>query len=247
MPADHPRRPGILSNTALALLGSLEDGFDEAKLRRTVELLTEALTYTTPGQPLDAMLRVNRGTALRHSDRPEDLERALRDWCTAACNEAASPDMRLAAATAWARGCAELGRWADAVAAYGLAVDLLTSVAGLQLQHADQETRLTKWTRLAWEAVAAALEKPRSPAYRFALTLPPTPPARHPPPHPRLVQVQADITGHSHLPVRPIRLPRQSGNRRYQIRGFEEGRPVLSRAAPYAGRGRERRPARRGR
>ncbi|MFF7241761.1 hypothetical protein [Streptomyces collinus] len=158
MPADHPRRPGILSNTALALLGSLEDGFDEAKLRRTVELLTEALTYTTPRQPLDAMLRVNRGTALRHSDRPEDLECALRDWCTAARNEAASPDMRLAAATAWARGCAELGRWADAVAAYGLAVDLLTSVAGLQLQHADQETRLTKWTRLAWEAVAAALE-----------------------------------------------------------------------------------------
>ncbi|WP_317441963.1 hypothetical protein [Streptomyces collinus] len=157
-PADHPRRLGILSNTALALVGSLKDGFNEARLRRTVELFTEALTYTTQGQPLDAVLRVNRGTALRHSDRPEDVERALRDWCTAARNEAASPDIRLAAATAWARGCAELGRWSDAVAAYGLAVDLLTSVAGLQLQHADQETRLTKWVRVAWEAVAAALE-----------------------------------------------------------------------------------------
>ncbi|MGW3360565.1 hypothetical protein ACWDFL_35110 [Streptomyces bungoensis] len=158
-PADHPRRLGILSNTGLALLGSLKDGFDEARLRRTVELFTKALTYTAEGQPLDAMLRVNRGTALRHSNRPEDMERALRDWCTAARNEAASPDVRLAAATAWARGCAELGWWPDAVTAYSLAVDLLTSVASLQLQHADQETRLTKWARVAWEAVAAALEK----------------------------------------------------------------------------------------
>ncbi|MDO0928910.1 hypothetical protein QQY24_27150 [Streptomyces sp. TG1A-8] len=157
-PADHPRRLGILSNTALALLGSVEGGFDGARLRRTVELLTEALTFTAEGQPLDAMLRVNRGTALRHSGRPEDLERALRDWCTAARSEAASPDIRLTAATAWARGSAELGRWDEAVTAYGLAVDLLTSVAGLQLEHADQESRLTDWAPVTSEAVGAALE-----------------------------------------------------------------------------------------
>ncbi|MFF9091307.1 hypothetical protein ACF1BE_34100, partial [Streptomyces sp. NPDC014991] len=158
IPADHPRRLRLLSNTALALLGSVEDSSDEARLRRTVELLTEALTFTAEGQPLDAMLRVNRGTGLRHSRRTEDVERALRDWCTAARNDAASPSIRLTAATAWARRSAELGRWDDAVAAYGLAVVLLTSVAGLQLEPADQEARQTNWAPVASEAVAAALE-----------------------------------------------------------------------------------------
>ncbi|MHC3474384.1 tetratricopeptide repeat protein [Streptomyces sp. 7R007] len=157
-PADHPSRLGILSNTAMALLVSVEDGLDAARLRRTVELLTEALTFTAQGQPLDARLRVNLGTALHHSGRPEDVERALRDWSTAAWNEAAAPDVRLTAATEWARESAELGRWDDAVAAYGLAVDLLTSVAGLHLERADQEARLTSRAPVTSEAVAAALE-----------------------------------------------------------------------------------------
>ncbi|MDH6215348.1 hypothetical protein [Streptomyces pseudovenezuelae] len=158
IPLDHPRRAPILSNQALALFQSVGEGFDEGRLRSAVQLFTEALALTPSGQPVDALILVNRGSALFRCGEPADVELALRDWRTAASNESASPGVRLAAATGWARRSAELGRWDEAVGAYTLAVELVTSVAGLQLEREDKETQLTGWVPVPAEATAAALE-----------------------------------------------------------------------------------------
>ncbi|MGW3283059.1 hypothetical protein ACWDR3_00265 [Streptomyces sp. NPDC001002] len=170
IPLDHPRRASILSNQALALYhgagGGTEEDFgdgvdaavDEGRLRHAVRLFTEALALTPRGQPVDALILVNRGSVLLRCGGPADVELALRDWRSAARNETASPGVRLAAATGWARKSAELGRWDEAVGAYTLAVELVTSVAGLQLDRADKETQLTGWVPVTSEATAAALE-----------------------------------------------------------------------------------------
>ncbi|MFE2147417.1 hypothetical protein ACFXA3_37785 [Streptomyces sp. NPDC059456] len=115
--ADHPRRGGVLSNQAVALIRSAEEEYDEAKLREAVRLSTEALGLLPEASPADARLLVNRGSALYLCGRPEDQVLALQDRSTAALSEAAPPDVRMTAATGWARRCGELGRWDEAVKA----------------------------------------------------------------------------------------------------------------------------------
>ncbi|MFF3840450.1 hypothetical protein [Streptomyces sp. NPDC001930] len=158
IPADHPRRGGVLSNQAVALTRSAEEEYDEAKLRNAVRLSTEALGLLPEGSPPDARLLVNRGSALYLCGRPEDRVLALQDWRSAALSEAAPPDVRMAAATGWGRLSGELGRWDEAVRAYTVAVDLLTSVAGLHLEREDQEHQLTNWSHVTSDAAATALE-----------------------------------------------------------------------------------------
>ncbi|MFZ4134414.1 hypothetical protein [Streptomyces koyangensis] len=158
IPANHPRRGGVLSNQAVALTRSAEEEYDEAKLREAVRLSTEALGLLPDGSPPDARLLVNRGSALSLCGRPEDQALALQDWSTAALSEEAPPVVRMTAATGWARRSGELGRRDEAVTAYTLAVDLLTSVAGLHLEREDQEHQLTNWSHVTSDAAAAALE-----------------------------------------------------------------------------------------
>ncbi|MFG2775100.1 hypothetical protein [Streptomyces sp. NPDC048350] len=158
IPADHPRRHLALTNYAVALIRSAQNNFEEAKLREAVQLITEALERTGEGSPPDARLLVNRGSALYLCGTIEDQERGLADWRAAALNQAATPDVRMTAATGWGERTGELGRWDEAVTAYGLAVDLLTSVAGLHLERDDQESRLTNWSHVTADAAAAALE-----------------------------------------------------------------------------------------
>lgn len=158
IPGGDPRRVFAASNQAVALTRMAETEYDEDKLHRAVRLLTEALELRPEGQAPDARLLVNRGSALALRGRPEDLERALRDWRTAALFETASPAVRMTAAIGWAEHSAEAGRWDVAADAYTRAVELLTSVAGLQLDPEDRAHRLTDWGHVTSEAVAAALQ-----------------------------------------------------------------------------------------
>ncbi|WP_371642613.1 hypothetical protein [Streptomyces mirabilis] len=158
IPEDHPRRVAVLSNQALALIRSAEKEFNEPSLRQAVRFLTEALALFPEGTTPDARLLVNRAAAQFLCRQPEDIELALNDWSTAARNETAPPSVRLEAANQWARHSAQLGRWETAVEAYSVAVDLLTSVAGRQLERDDQEAQLFGRSQITAEAAAAALE-----------------------------------------------------------------------------------------
>jgi hypothetical protein len=96
---------------------------------------------------------------VRHqiSDDDADLDEALRRWREAGATAAARPWIRLTASRRAADLAAQTGRWPQASAAFGTAIELLPVVAWIGLTRGAREEHLRECGGLAPDTTAAAL------------------------------------------------------------------------------------------
>ena len=162
---EDPASAAIRSDLGIALAALAEYSTSNAALLDEAIELHSAAVGEALDDPATAQLRINLAAALRtRNERDEiaaDRTRAIELFRSVAVDETVSTRLRLIAARSWGMlvaEVAEVGDWAVASHALGLAVDLLTRVSAPNLARSDQERQLIAEPGLVAEAVAAALE-----------------------------------------------------------------------------------------
>jgi tetratricopeptide (TPR) repeat protein len=157
-----PLARGALSDFGNALYELSEATDDLMPLNEAVEVHRRAVGGSAPGDPATALMQVNLAAALRarygRTHATEDRTEAIRYFRAHATLNTTPPSLRLRAARSWGRLEADAGNWPAADIGLGLAVELLSRIAGQNLRRGDQERHLRREPGLISGAVAAALE-----------------------------------------------------------------------------------------
>jgi tetratricopeptide (TPR) repeat protein len=160
--AEDPANAAIRSDLGIALAALAEHSDNHAALLDEAIELHSAAVGEALDDPSTAQLRINLAAALRTRNERDETEagrsRAVELFRSVAVQEAVSTRLRLIGARSWGMLAADVGDWAVANHALGLAVDLLTRVSAPNLERDDQERQLMAEPGLVAEAVAAALE-----------------------------------------------------------------------------------------
>ena len=159
---EEPANAAIRSDLGIALTALAEHSDHGAALLDEAIELHAAAVGEALDDPATAQMRINLAAALRTRNERDETEsdrfRAIELFRSVAVHETVSTRLRLIGARSWGMLAAEVGDWAVANHALGLAVDLLTRVSAPNLARGDQERQLMAEPGLVAEAVAAALE-----------------------------------------------------------------------------------------
>ncbi|MFI9583774.1 CHAT domain-containing protein [Streptomyces sp. NPDC052236] len=147
---------------ASALVDTGEDADRLANLDRAERHCRDALAALPEGHSVRAAVRYQLGRALlarytRGDRRPADLAEALACHSAAARQPTGAARVRLLSAAHWGTEAMALDDPAQAVEAYGLAVELLPRLAARHLALSDAEHALAGLPYLASDAAACAL------------------------------------------------------------------------------------------
>ncbi|MFD0597346.1 CHAT domain-containing protein [Catellatospora coxensis] len=158
---DHPDRLLYLGNLAAAL----HDRYFHSQQRRDIDAVIEAgraaLRTAPASHPLSSQVQHHLGWALiNRTERTgslTDAETAIGLFRDVACTATAPTKLRIQAAQSWGLWARALKRWADAVAGYRTAIELLPLLAWHGLERADRVSTLSAFAGIASSAAVAAL------------------------------------------------------------------------------------------
>jgi hypothetical protein len=160
-PGDHPARAGYLSTLAAALRLRFGRAGELADLDQAIDAARYAVDATPADRPARADYLFNLATALRTRFEArgvlDDLNTAIIAYREAVAVAAASPRVRVLAASSWGQCALQAGNSSSAVEGYAAAIELLPLVAWHGLDQATREHVLREWAGLASDAAAAAV------------------------------------------------------------------------------------------
>ncbi|HEU5472710.1 MAG TPA: CHAT domain-containing protein [Actinophytocola sp.] len=158
---DHPNRLLYLGNLAAALHDRYLHSQRRLDLDAVIEAARAALRTAPAGHPDNGRIQHHLGWALiNRAERTgslTDLQTAIGQFRDVARAAAAPTELRIRAARQWGAVASWLKRWAEAVAGYRTAIELLPLLAWHGLDRADRVSALGEFTGLASTAAAAAL------------------------------------------------------------------------------------------
>ena len=159
VPAPHPDRADYLSNLGACLQAWFRYTGQRDDLDAAVAAGREAVACSSGPDRAECAFRLADALRTRHqiSGDDADLDEALRHWHEAGATAAARPWIRLSASRRAADLAAQTGRWPQASAAFGTAIELLPAVAWIGLTRRAREEHLRECGGLAPDTTAAAL------------------------------------------------------------------------------------------
>lgn len=150
-----------LGNLAAALHDRYFHSLQRRDLDAVIEAGRDALRAAPAGHPLSSRFQHHLGWALiNRAERTgslTDLESAIGVFRDVARTATAPTELRVRAARSWGFWAGGLKRWAEAVAGYRTAIELLPLLAWHGLERADRVSALGEFAGLASTAAAAAL------------------------------------------------------------------------------------------
>ena len=160
-PEDHPSRRLYLSNLAVAL----EDRYTHSRRRGDLDEVIEAgraaVLAAPAGHPGSARDRYNLGRALviraERTGSRTDWDTAAGLFQEVARTPTAPTELRIRGARRWGVAASAEKDWAEAVAGYRAAIELLPLLAWHGLERRDRVSALGEFAGLASAAAAAAL------------------------------------------------------------------------------------------
>ncbi|NYE44501.1 tetratricopeptide (TPR) repeat protein [Streptomyces fulvorobeus] len=156
-----PDHASSLHNLGSAQLTQARATEDDALLNRAVATLGRAVYASPAGAAHTANHLQSYASALRMlhevNGDPAVLRAAEDAYRQVAATEALPAAVRIDAACAWGAAAGDAGRWAEALAGFGLALALLPFSISRRLRRGDQEYRLTGVQGLAADAAACAV------------------------------------------------------------------------------------------
>ncbi|OLF09810.1 hypothetical protein BLA60_18750 [Actinophytocola xinjiangensis] len=156
-PPDHPNRMLYLGNLALALQDRYTRTADPADLDAVIEAGRAAVAAAPAGHPGGGRCRYNLGRALLLRARKSDVDTAVALFKEVAGDDIVPTELRVRGARSWGATAAVLENWAEAVAGYRTAIELLPVLAWHGLDRDDRVSVLGEFAGLASDAAAAAL------------------------------------------------------------------------------------------
>lgn len=161
IPSGHPQRPWLqLAHAELLLAQEPGPGGGEAA-QEAVGLLLDILESETSGQVLAGALREIGDLGIRAAFARDDRElesKAIPYLRAAAKMTTAGGRLRAGAARSWGLAAIRTGEFADALEAFELATEIVSSAAATDLEPADQESWLGAFRGTARLAAACAIE-----------------------------------------------------------------------------------------
>ncbi|MEU5695562.1 CHAT domain-containing protein [Actinosynnema sp. NPDC020468] len=152
-----PRRPTASLNLAQVLLDLHDRTGRPDTLATAVDVARESLARLPEDHPNRPLHLVSLGRVLRRRAEGTDLAAALDAVREAAASDVGAPRVRALAATQWAGLAASEGRWAEAVAAYGAAIDLMGRTVSRSLTRRDREALIDGMAGVAADAAACCV------------------------------------------------------------------------------------------
>lgn len=152
---------GLSANLAAALWTRYGITQDPRDLDAAIDRGEAALKSSAPGHDDRTRLLLNLG--IGHKSRfdargePQDALRAMALWQEAAQFADIRVGMRIGAAYNWGELATRIGDMPSALAAYDTAITMLPDIAWRGLSATGQQQMLGRWSGLATEAAAAAL------------------------------------------------------------------------------------------
>jgi hypothetical protein len=161
-PADHPDRGGHLNNLGATLAIRFRERGDLADVNEAVEMMRAALAVKISEDHPDRLVWLsNLGITLHRrftwTGHESDLDEAVTLCRNGAELKTAPPAARMWSALAWGRAAATGHRWAEAVAGFTTAADLLSRAAPRALARRDQEYQSAQAQDLGSDAVACCV------------------------------------------------------------------------------------------
>ncbi|KAG2015028.1 hypothetical protein CC2G_008338 [Coprinopsis cinerea AmutBmut pab1-1] len=162
LPAGHPERVVTLKNLGNAYRRRFNAGHDVEDVKTTISYLKEAADNTSVEDADIASIWLTLGhdhvRVYEAEKKKEDLDIAISFYRKAATSTVGSPETRMHAARWWAVFSIEAGHPSDdTLEAFGIAINLLSRVADLELTVENRHSRLSNASHLSLEAAATAL------------------------------------------------------------------------------------------
>jgi tetratricopeptide (TPR) repeat protein len=160
-PDDHPSRMLYLGNLA----GALQDRYADSRRRHDLDAMIEAgraaVRAAPAGHPDRSLYRYNLGRALvTRAERTEsltDFDTATGLFRDVARTPTAPTELRIRSARRWGAQAGARKDWAEAVAAYRTAIELLPILVWHGFERGDRVSTLGEFAGLASIAASAAL------------------------------------------------------------------------------------------